>query len=142
MPDWGIWIIVALAFAAIEMATVGFFSLLFALGALVASGVALFTDSWPLQACVFLAASVVFMWFLRPVLLKLYGTEHKATAVDRIAGQMGVVIEDIDNTHGTGQIKAEGEVWTARSDDGEPISKGARVQILRIQGVKAVVRKL
>lgn len=142
MPDWGIWILVALALAVIEMATVGFFSLLFALGAMVASGLALFTESWPLQACVFLAASILFMWFLRPALLKLYGKEHTATAVDRMAGQTGIVIEDIDNTHGSGQIKAEGEVWTARSDDGEPIAKGTRVQIVRVQGVKAVVRKL
>lgn len=141
VPDWAIWILVGLAFGAIEMATVGFFSLLFAFGALVAAGLALFTENWPVQACVFTAASVLFMWLLRPSLVKLYGREREKTTIDRVVGRVGVVVRDINNLESVGQIKADGEVWTARSVNGLPIAKGCRVVIVRIDGVKAMVKE-
>lgn len=142
MPDWAIWIIIALALGALEMATPGFFALLFAFGAVVAAGLAVFTENWPLQACVFTGASVLFMWLLRPLLVKLYGREREKTAVDRVAGQVGVVVQAIDNLAATGQVKAEGEIWTARSASGLPIAQGRRVTIVRIDGVKAIVDEM
>lgn len=139
MPDWAIWILIGLALGAIEIATTGFFALLFALGALVAAGLALFTENWPLQACVFTLAAVVFMWLLRPLRQRLYGQERRMTAIDRVIGRVGVVLQDIDNMQGAGQIKADGEIWSARSVTGIPIAQGKRVRIVRIEGVKAMV---
>lgn len=141
MPDWGIWMLVAVAFATAELLTVSFFALLFSFGAVVAAVVALFIPHMPTQALVFLAASIVFFWYLRPVLVKLYGKDALRTNVDRIAGMSGVVIQAIDNVHGKGQAKVEGEIWTARSADGEPIAKGERIEVVRVQGVKVIVKR-
>lgn len=140
MPDWAIWILVALAFGAVELATVSFFSSLFGLGALVAAASTLFIANWPLQAVVFIVASVFLVLILRPVLLKSYGKERTLTNVNRLIGQAGCVIIAIDNTQGVGQVKVQGEVWTARSLTGEPIPFDTRVEIVRIEGVRAVVK--
>lgn len=140
MPDWVIWVLLAMAFGAVELATVSFFSSLFALGALVAAASTLFTASWTSQAVIFILASVGFVLLLRPIMLKSLNKERALTNVNRLIGLPGSVIVAINNTHGLGQVKVEGEVWTARSLTGEPIPIDTRVEIVRIEGVRAVVR--
>ena len=56
-----------------------------------------------------------------------------------IIGKHGLVIEDIDSISGTGQIKVDGEVWSAKCSDSTFIPKGSNIKILKIDGVKAVV---
>lgn len=141
MPDWAIWILVGLAFGALELATVGFFAALFALGALVTAGLAVFTDNWPLQAIVFTGASIAFMAMLRPYLVNIYRGKREMTAVDRVVGRVGTVVQAIDNLEGSGQIRANSEVWTARSLKGTLIAIGRPVVIVRIDGVKAIVEE-
>ena len=57
-------------------------------------------------------------------------------------GAEGVVTEAIDNRAAQGQIKVQGSVWTARTEDGPPIPKDAVVRVLRIEGVKLIVAPL
>ena len=45
---------------------------------------------------------------------------------------------DINTIEATGQVKVEGEVWSAKSDSN--IEKGTEVEILKIDGVKLVVK--
>lgn len=140
MPNWVIWVLIALAFGAAELATVSFFSSLFGLGALVAAASTLFITNWTGQAIVFIIASVAFVIMLRPVMLRSYGQKHQETNVNRLIGLQGNVIVAIDNTHGVGQVKVIGEVWTARSLTGEPIPVDCRVEVVRFEGVRAVVK--
>ena len=37
-------------------------------------------------------------------------------------------------------VKIDGNVWSARSEDGEPIASGQRVRVLKIDGVKLIVK--
>ena len=64
------------------------------------------------------------------------------TNADRIVGQRAVVILDIDNQAAQGQVRINGQVWTARSQDAEPIPAGAQVEVVQISGVKAIVKPL
>lgn len=140
MPNWVIWILIALAFGAVELATVSFFSSLFGLGALVAAASALIITNWIGQAVVFIVVSVALVVLLRPVILKVYSQGQQETNVNRLVGLPGSVIMAIDNTQGVGQIRIEGEVWTARSLTGCPILVNCLVEVVRIEGVRAVVR--
>ncbi|NLW18068.1 MAG: NfeD family protein [Firmicutes bacterium] len=140
MPNWVIWILIALAFGAVELATVSFFSSLFGLGALVAAVSSLFISNWMAQAIVFIVASVCFVLMLRPIILRSFDKEKTRTNVSRLIGRPGSVIVAIDNTEGVGQVKVDGEIWTARSLTGEPIPVDSRVEVVRIEGVRAVVR--
>jgi len=55
---------------------------------------------------------------------------------------VGIVIEKIDTIQGTGQIKVSGQIWSAKSFDKGVIERDDRVEILDIQGVKLVVKKI
>lgn len=48
--------------------------------------------------------------------------------------------QDIDNLKAQGQITVQGAVWTARTEpDAAAIPSGAKVRVLRIEGVKVIV---
>ena len=51
------------------------------------------------------------------------------------------MLERIDNLEQTGRIHISGLDWSALSKDGTPISKGSIVEVVGIEGVKAVVIK-
>jgi membrane protein implicated in regulation of membrane protease activity len=140
VPDWGVWVIIAIVFAVVEMATTEFFSLFFALGGLVTALLAVVTEDWVLQTVVFIVASVIFTWRLRPILLRSYLSNEVKTNVARQAGRVGIVVQEINNLEAQGQVKVDGELWTARSESGETIAAGQRVEVVRIEGVKAIVR--
>ena len=63
-----------------------------------------------------------------------------ATNLDRNIGKHGYVTETIDNENGTGQAKIMGLMWTARSKDGKILNEGDKVEVVEIQGVKAIVK--
>ena len=56
-----------------------------------------------------------------------------------IIGKTAIVIKDIDSINGVGQIKVDGEVWSAEGINGSNIEKGTKVEIKEIDGVRAIV---
>ena len=50
-------------------------------------------------------------------------------------------ISKINNIEGTGQIKMDGEVWSAKSATDEDIPENTEIEIVEIDGVKAVVKE-
>jgi membrane protein implicated in regulation of membrane protease activity len=63
------------------------------------------------------------------------------TNADRILKEQGIVEEEINNLKGQGAIKVDGKSWTARNvDDDTVIPVGAKVTVVGIEGVKAMVK--
>ncbi len=60
------------------------------------------------------------------------------TNVDAMTGKFGVVTQAI-SPEAYGQIKVDGQIWTARSESSESIAEGQKVVVKSIEGVKAVV---
>ena len=61
----------------------------------------------------------------------------------RWIGQRAEVLKAIPGgVAGTGTIRLEREEWRAESADGHPIEAGAVVQVLRIDGTRAVVERV
>ena len=51
------------------------------------------------------------------------------------------MVAEVRPVEGIGQIKVGGQIWSAKPEDGtNVIPVGTRVQVLRIEGVKAVIR--
>ena len=65
----------------------------------------------------------------------------QALAVDREKFSE-IVTEEIDPIHSKGQIKVNGEVWSAISDSNTIIPENSKVEILEVKGVKAIVSPL
>lgn len=65
--------------------------------------------------------------------------ESRKTNVYSIIDEIAIVTEDIDSINATGQIKVDGEIWSAVGENDINIKKGTQVKILEIKGVKAIV---
>lgn len=114
-------------------------SIWFAVGALAATLVAVLDGSVAIQVAVFLALSCILLAALWPLTKKILYPQRKATNLDAIIGSIGLVTADIDNLAATGQVKLGGIEWTARSSSGNPIPRGSRIRVDRIEGVKVFV---
>lgn len=137
---WYFWLILAGIFVIAEIATVGFLIFWLSLGSLCAMLTSFFTDNIIIQTAVFVVTSVLFIFLTRPLAKKLAKTDNTfVTNAFSIIGKKAIVIKEINPTLGVGQIKIDGQVWTAKSTNEEIISEGTEVLILNIDGVKAVV---
>lgn len=133
------WLIAFIAFAIGEAVTVGLVSVWFAVGALAALfATALGAGLW-LQIGVFLGVSALALALFKPLSSKYLKPKLSATNADRVIGASALVIKAIDNTQAQGQVKVNGQIWTARSAQDVVIPAGTDVKILRIEGVKVIV---
>lgn len=136
-----IWVAAMILFAALEAATVGaLVSIWFSLGSLAALIVSCFTPNFWVQLVVFLVVSCAAFALVRPLVKRYINPRTQRTNADRLVGQEAIVTETIDNLASTGQASIAGQVWTARGEDNTPIEAGTRVKVLRIEGVKLIVR--
>ena len=137
-----IWLIALVVLVAGEAITVGLTFIWFAVGALGGLLVAALGGPVWLQIVVFLALSALTLVLVRPAAAKLLTPGISPTNADRVLSQIALVTEEIDNVAETGQVKLFGQVWTARSENGDVIPAQSRVRILRIEGVKVFVRMI
>lgn len=134
-----LWLVLLVVFAVLEGATAGLVSIWFCAGSLVALIATWLGASLPVQIGLFVVVSLIAMAVIRPMARKWFQPRLQKTNADRILDQEGVVVEEIDNLRAQGQVKVGGIVWTARSSGEETIPTGARVRVVRIEGVKAIV---
>ncbi len=137
---WYIWLILIGIFAVAEIVTPGFLVIWLSAGSLCAMITSLFTDNIIIQTAVFVITSAIFICFTRPLAKKLNKKDNNIiTNAFAIVGKKAIVIQDIDPTLGVGQVKVDGQIWSAKSQGEEIIPKDSEVFILAIDGVKAVV---
>lgn len=137
---WYVWLILAGIFMIAEIITVGFLIFWLGLGSLCAMLTSFITDNILIQTTVFVLTSTLFILFTRPLVKKF--TKKDKTVVTNafaIVGKKAIVLQDINPTLGAGQIKVDGQVWSAKCEGENIISKDTEVFILAIDGVKAVV---
>ncbi len=137
-----IWLVVFVACIAIEIITMGLTTIWFAGGALVAAiGAALGAPIW-LQAVFFGAVSLVLLYFTRPVAVKYFNKDRVKTNVESLVGKQAVVISEIDNLQGIGQVSVNGQEWSARTvEEGITLTEGSVVIVRAISGVKLMVEE-
>jgi membrane protein implicated in regulation of membrane protease activity len=140
MEPWVIWVVAAVVLVIAEATTTAFVAIYFGFAALVTAIAAAAGLPVALQLIVFGAVSVGSMALTRPALRRATGrTAVFRTGVDAMQGKIGVVVQPIAELE-PGQVKVGGETWTARSYyDGERIATGARIEVVRVEGVTALV---
>lgn len=137
---WQFWLIVAGLFFVGEIFTLVFLIFWFGIGALFAMIVSFFTTNIIIQTTVFLITSTIFILATKPLVKKFVDVKKTNTNVFSIIGKKALVIKDIDPIHSSGQIKLNGEVWSAETENDEIIKEGSEVEVLKINGVKAIVK--
>ena len=139
-----IWVVLLVAFLVIEVATMGLTTLWFAGGALASFILSFFNgiSIW-IQLVVFVLVSLVLLIFTRPALIKLIDKNKVKTNVETVPGKIALVTEQIENLAGKGAVEIAGITWTARAEhDDEVIDIGEKVVVLRVEGVKVIVKKV
>ncbi len=140
MDAWLFWILLAVILAAAEVMSPSFYLAPFALGALlgaIAEGVG---AGAVVTMLVFLLSSGLLFGFVRPIARRHLRTPPQLrTGTAALVGMGAVVTERVDNDAGSGAVKLDGEIWTARSYDGDVIEAGRRVGVVEIKGATALV---
>lgn len=135
-----IWIVLIIAFAVGEILTVGLTSIWFAGGALAALIVSALGANEVVQVIVFVAVSLILLFFTRPWALKYLKPHLTRTNYEEALEQKVNVTETIDNTKGTGTAVLKGQEWTARAyEDGKVLEAGTLAQVKEIRGVTLYV---
>jgi membrane protein implicated in regulation of membrane protease activity len=136
-----IWLVLACLLGLGEMHQGGFYLAPFAIGAGLATIVALLGVSGALSGVVFVISSGIVFATLRPV-----ARRHRRmppsirTGAAALVGKRALVLERIANEEGVGCVRIDSEVWTARSyDEDEVIDAGERVEVVEIRGATALV---
>jgi len=136
---WVWWVVAAVVLGIVEVTTLDLIFLMLAAGALAGAATALATDSVALQAVVALVVAVAMLGLVRPVALRHLRTPIETrTGIAALVGAKALVVERVDG-HG-GRVKLAGEVWSARSYDGETVLEpGDSVDVVEIDGATALV---
>lgn len=134
-----VWAAAIVLFGIAEGLTAQLVSIWFVIGAIGGLISAFCGANMPVQIIVFVAVSVIALIFTRPIVKKKLTPKIENTNADRCLGHEAIVIEDIDNISATGQVKADGKIWTARSSNGNSIGRGKIVVVEKIEGVKLIV---
>ena len=137
-----LWIVLAIALAIGEAFTATFLLIMFSVGAVAAGGAAALGAPLLLQVIVFALVSGLSMGAIRPIIVRharpAVETGETAFGVEALEGSHGMVLEEVDADRG--MIKIDGELWQARSFDGnEKYLPGERVRVLRVRGATAIV---
>jgi membrane protein implicated in regulation of membrane protease activity len=138
-----IWVALTIIFAVIEAFTLGLTTIWFALGALVMVILSFLSLNIPLDAqiIIFLVISGVLLFFTRPLAVKKFKIGRVKTNVESRIGMHALVTRQIGEFE-KGEVKLNGQNWSAYPENGETISEGTKCEVVRIEGVKAIVRPL
>ncbi len=134
------WLCAMVVFLIVEAVTPALISVWFALGALAAGICTYFGMGVSSSMVVFAVVSAVSLVVFKKFYNKNLMPEHEPTNADRLIGAKGIVTTTIEPIAATGVVEVLGNVWSAKAD--ETIEMGSQVEVLKIEGVKLVVKKV
>jgi len=141
VPLRWVWVGLTILLALIEVFTLGLTTVWFALAALVMVFLSFLPIPITFQILIFLAISAALLFFTRPIALKKLKIGKVKTNVDSLIGMHALVTRKISEFE-KGEVKLNGQFWTARAENNSEILEGTKCEVVRIEGVQAIVRPL
>jgi membrane protein implicated in regulation of membrane protease activity len=141
MDAWVIWLIVAVVFAVAEIVNLSFYLFPFAIGAAAAAIVGLAGGGLAIELITFAVLTGVSFTVVRPIARRHINMPPQLrTGTAALIGRTAIVTERIVNDEAVGQVRIDGEVWSARAyDDDKVLEPGTRVHVMEIRGATALV---
>ncbi|MEI2775744.1 MAG: NfeD family protein [Tetrasphaera sp.] len=138
--EWLAWLGLALALAAVEVATVDFVFVMLAGGALAGALAASLGAAFPAQVIIAVIVGALLVFVVRPMARSRFldtVTDHGIGSAS-LVGRSARVVESVTSTDG--RIKLAGDIWSARTAAGERVCEpGEEVRVIEIQGATAIV---
>jgi membrane protein implicated in regulation of membrane protease activity len=137
---WAVWLAVAMLLATAELASLDMVLVMLAVGALAGMTTSLVTDAVAAQILVAVGASIAMLAVVRPGLArKLHSGPDLVIGSATLIGKQTVTPVRL-SAHQSGQLKIDGELWTAKPyDETLVIEPGETVEVLQIKGATAYV---
>lgn len=140
--EWWIWILIGLLLVLAELVTPGGFYFIFfgagAVGVGIVSGLQVAGPVW-LQFILFSVLSVGALWLFREKLLRLtQSAPHEA--IDNLIGETAVAVDEI-SINAVGKAELRGASWSARNVGDQPLARGERCKVERVEGLMIFVRR-
>jgi len=137
---WQAWLILAVLCLILELTNGDFFICCFAIGAAVTTIAAAIGFGFYAQLAVFAVASVLCLFFVRPVALKYLNSGHsRASNAEALIGRTGRVSQDIP-ADGYGRVAIDGDDWKACAADGQAIPQGSTVTVVSLDSIILTVK--
>ncbi len=134
-----VWLTIVVLLTIVEAMTVNLTTIWFVVSGLVAIGLSFVTNIFLIQFGVFVCLGIVLLIVTKPFVKKFLDSRDAKTNFDRIIGMTGIVVKDISDVN-NGEVKVDGKIWTAYSDDSLKVND--KVKVLEISGSKIKVRKV
>ena len=141
MSPTAMWLLLCALCLIIEIFTVSFLLFFPGIGAFLAFLVSLFCDSLIIQVGVFIISTTLLIIFIRPIFRKFIKTKYVPTNSDGLINKTGIVLKEIVGPNGIGQIKVQGEIWSAICNEEITFKVDDTVTVTSIDGVKLVVKE-
>ena len=139
--DWWLWILTGSStFPRGAYDSGGFYILFFGIGAVIVGilvGFKARRPSW-FQFILFSAVSVFCLWLFREKLLQLT-RGRPSESVDSLVGEVAVPLEDI-SVNSVGKAEMRGTSWNTRNIGDQPLARGQRCRVERVEGLMIFVR--
>lgn len=131
------WLVIVIILGIIELMTVNLVSIWFIASGIITLIASLFIDNIVVEFAIFVILGIIFMLLTKKIIKNI--KPNVKTNLDRIVGMTGIVTEEI-NKNKNGEVKVDGKLWTAYSDN--KIKVGSTVVVLSINSVKLKVKEI
>lgn len=136
-----IWLILLIIFMAIELLTMSQLTVWFGIGSIAALIIYLVGLPLWVQITAFAVLSLLLLLFLRPVTVRLFNMERRDTDKEELLGRDVIVVSEVDNRFGTGQITIDGHHLSASTKDPtERLPVGSIATVVDIKGARMVLK--
>lgn len=136
-----IWLVVAIVFAIGEAMTPSLTLIWFSIGALAVFVLSSFIDSVLLQIILFAITSITLLFIATKKIVKKDENYRYNTNLQGMIGKRGIVKSNILEDK-IGIVVVDSEEWSATSINNDTINEKEIVEVIKIEGVKLIVKKI
>jgi len=138
VSDHWLWVALVVIFAIIEVCTFGLTTVWFAIAALIMVFLSYLNIPLAVQVLIFLIISALLLIFTRPLAIKKFKIGKVKTNVDSLVGKQVLVTKAISEFE-KGEVKLNGLIWAARSNNNTAITEGTKCEVLGVEGVQLII---
>ncbi len=135
-----IWFGVIILAAFIEITTMDLTSVWFSIGAVFSLILAILNVALFWQIAAFIVLSTILLLSVRPLVKNYFRTNVVGTNADALVGKVATCTKTIHQNE-RGEVKVDGQYWSAITSESNTIEEGDKVEILAIEGNKLIVVK-
>ena len=139
---WLVWTLFTVLALILEVSSGTFYLMCFAIGGACAIVSSLLAIPLWMQVLVFIIASTISVFAVRPFVMKYLHPKHESrlSNADALIGREGRMIEPITE-HSAGYVRIDGDEWKAVSSDGKPIKNGDMVRVVARESIIVTVER-